>query len=129
MKKVAGTLRLDLSQYRELQAFAQFGTEDLDPATRLQLTRGERLTELLKQPQYQPLTLAQQVTALYMGVRGHLDRVPVDKIGDLERAFHEFMAASHAAILEAIMTSGDLTEDTEDSLKKAIEEFLGTVAY
>jgi len=129
MKKVAGTLRLDLSQYRELQAFAQFGTEDLDAATRLQLTRGERLTELLKQPQYQPQTLAQQVTILYMGVNGYLDRVPVDKIGDLERAFHEFMAANHAGVLDTIMTTGDLDEGTEESLKKAIDEFLGSVAY
>tara|TARA_Y100000588_G_scaffold218856_1_gene232799 strand:+ start:2968 stop:4497 length:1530 start_codon:yes stop_codon:yes gene_type:complete len=129
MKKVAGTLRLDLSQYRELQAFAQFGTDDLDAATRLQLTRGERLTELLKQPQYQPLTLAQQVTLLYMGVNGHLDQVPVDKLGDLEKAYHEFMAANHAGVLDAIMTTGDLDESTEESLKAAITEFLGSVAY
>lgn len=129
MKKVAGTLRLDLSQYRELQAFAQFGTDDLDAATRLQLTRGERLTELLKQPQYRPLTLAQQVTLLYMGVNGHLDQVPVDKLGDLEKAFHEFMAANHAGILDTIMTTGDLDDSTEESLKAAITEFLGSVAY
>ncbi len=129
MKKVAGTLRLDLSQYRELQAFAQFGTDDLDAATRLQLTRGARLTELLKQPQYQPLTLAQQVTLLYMGVNGYLDEVPVDKLGDLEKAFHEFMAANHAAILDDIMTTNDIGEDNENALKSAIEEFLGSVAY
>lgn len=129
MKKVAGTLRLDLSQYRELQAFAQFGTDDLDAATRLQLTRGARLTELLKQPQYQPLTLAQQVTLLYMGVNGHLDEVPVDKLGDLEKAFHEFMGANHAAILDDIMSTGDISEDNENALKSAIEEFLGSVAY
>ena len=77
MKKVAGTLRLDLSQFRELQAFAQFGTDVLDAATRLQLVRGEMLTELLKQPQYQPQTLAQQVSILYAGVNGYLDDVPV----------------------------------------------------
>ena len=129
MKKVAGTLRLDLSQYRELQAFAQFGTDDLDAATRLQLTRGARLTELLKQPQYQPLTLAQQVTLLYMGVNGHLDEIPVEKLGDLEKAFHEYMGANHAGILDTIMSTGELNEDTEDSLKKAVEEFLGSVAY
>ncbi len=129
MKQVAGTLRLDLSQYRELQAFAQFGTDDLDAATRLQLTRGDRLTELLKQPQYQPQTLAQQVSVLYMGVNGHLDDVPVDKIQDLGKAFHEFMAANHAGILETIMNTGELDDDTEASLKGAIEEFLGSVAY
>ena len=129
MKKVAGTLRLDLSQYRELQAFAQFGTDDLDASTRLQLTRGERLTELLKQPQYQPQTLAQQVVVLYMGVNGYLDEIPVDKIGDLEKAFHEFMAANQAGVMDTIMTTGDLDETTEETLKKAIDEFLGSVAY
>ncbi|MCH2658350.1 MAG: F0F1 ATP synthase subunit alpha [Dehalococcoidia bacterium] len=129
MKKVAGTLRLDLSQFRELQAFAQFGTDDLDAATRLQLVRGERLTELLKQPQYQPQTLAQQVSILYAGVNGYLDDVPVEKIGDLEKAFHEFMAASHSAVLDEIMSSGDIDESTEDGLKNAIQEFLGSVAY
>jgi F-type H+/Na+-transporting ATPase subunit alpha len=129
MKKVAGTLRLDLSQYRELQAFAQFGTDDLDAATRLQLTRGERLTELLKQPQYQPQTLAQQVVVLYMGVNGYLDNVPVGKIGDLEKAFHEFMAANQAGVMDTIMITGDLDEATEETLKKAIDEFLGSVAY
>ena len=129
MKKVAGTLRLDLSQYRELQAFAQFGTDDLDAATRLQLTRGARLTELLKQPQYSPLTLAQQVTVLYMGVNGYLDEVPVEKLGEMEKAFHEFMAANNASILDTIMTTGELDEDTENSLKSAVDEFLGSVAY
>ena len=129
MKKVAGTLRLDLSQYRELQAFAQFGTDDLDAATRLQLTRGARLTELLKQPQYQPLTLAQQVTLLYMGVNGHLDEIPVEKLGDLEKAFHEYMGASQAGILDTIMTTGELNDDTEELLKKAVDEFLGSVPY
>jgi F-type H+-transporting ATPase subunit alpha len=129
MKKVAGTLRLDLSQYRELQAFAQFGTDDLDAATRLQLTRGARLTELLKQPQYQPLTLAQQVTLLYMGVNGYLDEIPVEKLGDLEKAFHEYMGANQAGILDTIMSTGELDEDTEESLKKAVDEFLGSVAY
>jgi len=129
MKKVAGTLRLDLSQYRELQAFAQFGTDDLDAATRLQLTRGERLTELLKQPQYQPLTLGQQVSVLYMGVNGHLDDVPVEKILELEKAYHEFMASNHADILQTIMDTGDLDDDTDAKLKSAVEEFLGSVAY
>jgi len=118
-----------LSQFRELQAFAQFGTDDLDAATRLQLVRGERLTELLKQPQYQPQTLAQQVSILYAGVNGYLDDVPVEKIGDLEKAFHEFMAASHSAVLDEIMSSGDIDESTEDGLKNAIQEFLGSVAY
>ena len=129
MRDVAGSLRLDLSQYRELQAFAQFGTDDLDAGTRQQLERGQRLTELLKQPQYQPLTLGQQVSVLYMGVNGHLDDVPVEKILELEKAYHEFMASNHADILQTIMDTGDLDDDTDAKLKSAVEEFLGSVAY
>ena len=129
MRKVAGSLRLDLSQYRELQAFAQFGTEDLDAVTRRQLERGARLTELLKQPQYEPQSLANQVTILYCGVNGHLDDVPVEKVADFERSFRDHMRASAPAVLEAIQSSGDLDESTEDSLKQAIEEFKGSVAY
>jgi F-type H+-transporting ATPase subunit alpha len=129
MKRVAGTLRLDLSQYRELQAFAQFGTDDLDAATRQQLLRGARLTELLKQPQYQPLTLGQQVSVLFAGVSGALDDVPVEKVIDFERAFHEFMGASHPDILTEITSTGLLPEDLEGRLKAAVEEFKGAVAY
>jgi F-type H+-transporting ATPase subunit alpha len=129
MKAVAGTLRLDLSQYRELQAFAQFGTEDLDAATRRQLERGARLTELLKQPQYAPLSLAQQVTVLFAGTRGYLDDVPVEKIADFERAINEHMAASHPQILEAINSSGDLPEELAAQLTQAIQDFKSTVAY
>ncbi|MYD66054.1 MAG: F0F1 ATP synthase subunit alpha [Chloroflexi bacterium] len=129
MRSVAGSLRLDLSQFRELEAFAQFGTEDLDPATRRQLERGQRLTELLKQPQYQPQTLAEQVTILYAGVNGYMDDVPVDKVADFERAFHEQMRATHRGILEAIQSTGEIDDDTEEQLKTAIEQFKGTVAY
>ncbi len=129
MRSVAGSLRLDLSQFRELEAFAQFGTEDLDPATRRQLERGQRLTELLKQPQYQPQTLAEQVTILYAGVNGYMDDVPVDKVADFERAFHEQMRATHRGILESIQSSGEVDEATEEQLKAAIEQFKGTVAY
>ncbi|MFA7296859.1 MAG: F0F1 ATP synthase subunit alpha [Dehalococcoidia bacterium] len=129
MRSVAGTLRLDLSQYRELQAFAQFGTDDLDPATRNQLLRGQRLTELLKQPQYQPLTLAQQVSILFAGSRGHLDDVPVEKVADFERAFHEYMRANAAGVLEAVQTGVAMTEETQAGLTKAIQDFKATVAY
>ena len=129
MRAVAGTLRLDLSQYRELQAFAQFGTDDLDPATRRQLLRGQRLTELLKQPQFRPLTLAQQVSILFAGAQGFLDDVPVEKVGDFENAFHDYMAASGRGVLEAIQSTGLLTDETRESLTKAIEEFKGAVAY
>ena len=129
MRSVAGSLRLDLSQFRELEAFAQFGTEDLDPATRRQLLRGQRLTELLKQPQYQPQSLAEQVTVLYAGVNGYLDDVPVDKVADFERAFHEQMRATHRGILESIQSTGEIDDATEELLKAAIEQFKGTVAY
>ena len=129
MKKVAGTLRLDLSQYRELQAFAQFGTDDLDAATRQQLVRGEKLTELLKQAQFAPLELSKQVTILYAGVRGLLDDVPTDKLGDFEPAFHEYMAASHRPILDEIDNTGDFSEDTDAALRQAILDFKATVAY
>ncbi len=129
MRSVAGTLRLDLSQYRELQAFAQFGTEDLDPATRRQLERGERLTELLKQPQYAPLSLAEQVTILYAGTRGYLDDVPIEKVAGFETAFHDYMRASASAVIDAITSTGELSDDTEASLRSAIEEFKGSVAY
>jgi F-type H+-transporting ATPase subunit alpha len=129
MRDVAGSLRLDLSQYRELQAFAQFGTDDLDAGTRQQLERGQRLTELLKQPQYQPLSLAEQVTILYCGVHGYMDEVPVDKVAEFETAFHDHMRASAPNVISAIMETGELSDETEEALKKAIDEFKGSVAY
>jgi len=129
MRGVAGTLRLDLSQFRELQAFAQFGTDDLDPATRNQLLRGQRLTELLKQPQYQPLTLAQQVSILFAGSRGFLDDVPVEKVADFERSFHEYMRANAAGVMETLQTGVRMEESTEQALSKAIQDFKATVAY
>ncbi len=119
MKKVAGSLRLDLSQYTELQAFAQFGTDDLDDATKQQLVRGERLTELLKQPQYQPLS----------GVFGYLDDVPSDKVVGFEAAFHEYMGSGHGDLIASITSSGDYDDSEEESLKQAITDFKGTVAY
>ena len=129
MRSVAGTLRLDLSQFRELQAFAQFGTEDLDPATRRQLLRGQRLTEVLKQPQYEPLSLGQQVAILYAGANGYLDDVPVEKISDFERALHQQFQATAAGVLETIERTGEVDGDTEEQLKAALEQFKGSVAY
>ena len=122
-------MRLDLSQYTELQAFAQFGTDDLDDATKQQLVRGERLTELLKQPQYQPLSLGQQVSILYAGVFGHLDDVPSDKVVEFEAAFHEYMGSGHGDLIASITSSGDYDDSDEESLKQAITDFKGTVAY
>ncbi|MBM4415635.1 MAG: F0F1 ATP synthase subunit alpha [Chloroflexi bacterium] len=129
MRSVAGTLRLDLSQFRELQAFAQFGTEDLDPATRQQLERGRRLTELLKQPQYRPQSLAEQVAVLFAGVRGYLDDVPVEKVAAFESGLHEFLRASHGGLMDAIQSSGQLASEQEEQLRAAIGTFKGTVAY
>jgi len=128
MRAVAGTLRLDLSQYRELQAFAQFGTEDLDPATRQQLLRGQRLTELLKQPQYRPLRLAQQVAILFAGVRGYLDDVPIEKVAAFETAFHEYMSANAAGVMDTIQTS-DSWSPRPRSPARGHHEFKASVAY
>jgi F0F1-type ATP synthase alpha subunit len=110
-------------------AVAQFGTDDLDPTTRQQLERGARLTELLKQPQYEPQSLANQVTILYCGVNGYLDEVPIEKVADFETAFADHMRASAPDVLETIEGSKDMDDSTEDSLKRAIEQFKGSVAY
>jgi len=122
MRQVAGSLRLDLAQYRELEAFAQLGTE-LDKATQSQLDRGERMVELLKQPQFVPMPLAEQVASIYAGVRGHLDEIPVAKIQSFEKEFLEFLRSEHADILESIRTEMLITEPNEEELKAAIAEF------
>ena len=129
MKKVAGTLRLDLSQYRELQAFAQFGTDDLDPTTKRQLERGARLTELLKQKQYSPKSLSQQVSILYAGTRGFLDKVPIEKIGDFEEKFEEYMESQHRDLLDEIENLKDISEDLEKKLEEAIKSFKSSISY
>jgi F-type H+-transporting ATPase subunit alpha len=122
MKQVAGRLRLDLAQYREMEAFAQFGTE-LDKATQQQLARGERMVELLKQPQYQPMSLDEQVMSIYCGVNGHLDEYPVPRIGEFEKKFLVFMKAHHPDIGKSIMEAGAITPDNEKKLAAAIGEF------
>ncbi|MFO7654064.1 MAG: F0F1 ATP synthase subunit alpha [Candidatus Krumholzibacteriia bacterium] len=122
MKKVAGSLRLDLAQYRELAAFAQFGS-DLDKATQRQLTRGERMVEILKQGQYAPMNLEQQVTILFAGTRGYLDDVPLEQLAAWETGFHEFMAEKHSSILHAIAQTKDLDEKTQDELRQSIDEY------
>jgi F-type H+-transporting ATPase subunit alpha len=122
MKKIAGTLRLDLAQYRELAAFAQFGS-DLDKATRRQLSRGVRLTELLKQQQYQPLAVEKQIIAIYAGTKGFLDDLEVEDIGAFESGLNEFMAASKTPILTAIRDQGVIDEETEKALEEAIVEY------
>jgi F-type H+-transporting ATPase subunit alpha len=125
MKKVAGTLRLDLAQFRELAAFAQFGS-DLDKSTKLKLIRGERLVELLKQPQYKPMPVENQVVTLYAGTKGFLDEIPVEKIQKFEAAMQEFMNTQKADLLKEIKETQDLGKETEGKLVAAIEEFKKT---
>ncbi len=129
MRTVAGGMRLGLAQYRALQAFAQFGTAELDPATRRQLELGQRLTEILKQPQYSPLTPGQEVSIIYAVVNGHTDDVEPSKIRDFEDAFHRFVESNHPDVLKAIDDSGVLDDATEEKLKAAIQAFKETGAY
>ena len=123
MKQVAGKLRLELVQYRELAAFAQFGTSELDKGTRAQLDRGQRISEVLKQPQYVPMSLDKQVMILYAAINGYLDDVPVDKVTTFEASFHRFMEANHPEIGKTINKEKEITAQTEEALKKAIPEF------
>jgi F-type H+-transporting ATPase subunit alpha len=123
MKKVAGKLKLELAQYRELAAFAQFGSADLDKVTRAQLERGQRSTQLLKQPQYSPLPLEKEIIILYALTNGLLDDVPVDKVTTFETDLHKFMETNHPEIGKAITSAKDISPETEEALKKAIAEF------
>lgn len=122
MKQVAGTLRLDLAQYRELAAFAQFGS-DLDPATKAQIDRGQRTTEILKQPQYSPYPVEDQVLAIYIAVKGALDDIEVSQVVDFEHKFIDFMHSSHPEVGEDIKKAKKLTDENEARLKDAIAEF------
>jgi len=129
MRQVAGTLRLELAQFRELQAFAQFGAEDLDKATRDQLERGRRITEILKQPQCSPMSLGGQVNILYAVTNGFLDEVPVDKVMTWEENFHRFMKTSHPEIEEKVNDDKEIKPDTKEALEKAISEFKESSTY
>jgi F-type H+-transporting ATPase subunit alpha len=129
MRQVAGTLRLELAQFRELQAFAQFGAEDLDKATRDQLERGRRITEILKQPQYSPMSLGKQVSILYAVTNGFLDEVPVDKVMIWEENFHRFMKTSHPEIEQKVNEDKEIKPDTKEALEKAISEFKESSTY
>ncbi|MGB3808797.1 MAG: F0F1 ATP synthase subunit alpha [Parvibaculum sp.] len=122
MKQVAGKIKGELAQYREMAAFAQFGS-DLDAATQRLLNRGARLTELLKQPQFSPLKVEEQVVVIYAGVNGYLDKLPVSDVGRFEEEFLRNVRTSHAGILEAIRTEKALSNDTEAKLKAAVESF------
>ena len=124
MKKFAGSLKLYLAQYREVAAFAQFGS-DLDASTRFLLSRGSRLTELLKQGQYQPLAMEVQVPIIYAGVNGLLDSVPVDQITRWEAEFRAHLTAAHGALLEEI-SKGQITPQIEEQIKKVVEEHVSS---
>jgi len=123
MKQVAGKLRLELAQYRELAAFAQFGTAELDKATRAQLDRGQRIAEVLKQVQYVPVSIEKQVLILYAVINGYIDDIAVDKVAAFETDFHNFMEANHPEIGKAIAQKKEISPETEEALKVAIEEF------
>lgn len=122
MKSVAGTLRLDLAQYNELKAFAAFAS-DLDPTSKAQLDRGERLTELLKQPQSAPLSVGREVVSIWSGTTGKLDDVPVEDIRRFEGEFLDTVTREHAAVLESIESSGKLSDDDVKTLEQAIDDF------
>jgi len=123
MKQVAGTIKLELAQYREMAAFAQFGS-DLDAATQRLLNRGARLTELLKQGQYSPLTIEEQVVSIYTGVRGYLDGLEVGQIGGFEESFLNEMRANHADVLGAIRDEKAISDATEEKLKGILDDFV-----
>ena len=122
MKKVAGRLRLDLAQYRELAAFAQFAS-DLDKATQAQLARGQRTLEILKQGQYVPMPMEKQVTVIWAVTNGLCDEVPVDQMEAWERGLHEFLADKAPDVLQEIRTSGKLEDDTVEGLKHAVKQY------
>ena len=129
MRTVVRQLRLDMAQFRELQAFAQFGTSELDAATRQQIERGQRLQEILKQPQYQPLALDKQVIIIYAGTRGILDDVPVDKVADFEQQLFQYMDANHPEIGKSIMETFELPAEQEEKLDAAIRQFKETAGF
>jgi F-type H+-transporting ATPase subunit alpha len=122
MKKVAGPLKLDLAQYRALAAFAQFAS-DLDKATRDQLTRGEKLSEIVKQPQYQPLGVEKQVAILYVATTGKLDDVPTPRVREFESQFYRFLETERPTILEDLAKGLTLTDEIAAALDAAVDEF------
>lgn len=125
MKQVAGRLRLDLAQYRELAAFAQFGS-DLDKATKAQLDRGQRMMEILKQPQYMPMAVEEQVMVIFTGINGYLDDVPIEDVTKFEQDLLKFMRSNYAEVAKTIRDKKNLDSETEAALKKAIKEFKDT---
>ena len=127
MKQVAGTIKLDLAQYREMAAFAQFAS-DMDASTRQLLSRGERLTELLKQPQYSPMNVEEQVAVIFAGVKGYLDQIPTQKIGEFEQSLIQKLNAKGSNILESIRKDKSISDDTEKALKDTLDELVKNFA-
>jgi F-type H+/Na+-transporting ATPase subunit alpha len=123
MRQVAGTLRLDMAQFRELAAFAQFGSDQLDKVTQAQLARGQRLTEVLKQDQYEPLSVEKQVLALYVATSGALDAIPVSEVRRFEREFLQFTETNYASVLKEIATKKALDDGIKASIKSAVDAF------
>src|SRR4051812_35647702 len=126
MKKIAGSLRLDLAAYRELEAFAQLGTE-LDKATQAQLDRGARLVELLKQPQFRPMPVEQEVMVIYAGTKGFLDDVPVTRVGEFQTAFLKYVETQQSQLITTLEQKKELSEDLENQLKTALSDFKSKV--
>jgi F-type H+-transporting ATPase subunit alpha len=125
MKQVAGTLRLELAQYRELAAFAQFGS-DLDKATQAQLARGQRLTEILKQPQYHPMDVEKQVLVIWAATNGYVDDIPVEQVRRFEADLLRFVENSHPGVLRAIAEKKALTDEIIADLKRVLADFKET---
>jgi F-type H+-transporting ATPase subunit alpha len=128
MKKVAGRLKLDMAQYREMAAFAQFGS-DLDEATRKQITRGQRMQEILKQDQYVPMPVANEVVIIYAGVNGYLDDVPVEKVLQFCDGFDKYLNISGKDLLKKITEEKDISDETAGKLKEVINDFKKTLDY
>ena len=122
MKKIAGMLRLDLAQFRELEAFAKFGS-DLDKATLQQLTLGQRMVEILKQDQYVPMSVEKQVAIIWTGNNGHLNDIELDDVKRFEEEFLSYLETNYASTLEDIRDSGELSDEIVENLKKAVGEF------
>ncbi|HEY0447316.1 MAG TPA: F0F1 ATP synthase subunit alpha, partial [Allosphingosinicella sp.] len=127
MKKVAGSIKLELAQYREMAAFAQFGS-DLDASTQRLLNRGARLTELLKQPQFQPMPMEEQVVSIFSGVNGFLDTVPVNQVVRFESSLLAHVRADHSQVLNTIRDTKTLDDDTSGKLKAIVGDFVKTFA-
>jgi F-type H+-transporting ATPase subunit alpha len=128
MKKLGGGTRLALAQFRELEAFSQFAS-DLDDATRKQLERGQRITELMKQKQYSPFSVAEMGLSLFVVEKGYLDDIPVNEVSAFEASLHDYMRSTHAALLKSINAAGGYDNEIEAQLSKAVEEFKRTASW